>query len=100
LLALFVLTLGPAGSSSAARRAHAFVAVTPRRTVEDQPLDIRVSGLQPGARIVVGVRSTDAKGYVWESRAVFVADRHGLVDPGRARASPGRRIDDLRALVG
>lgn len=61
--------------------------VTPARSVEDQPIDIRLSGLTPRERVTLTLRSTDAKGVRWSSDAVYVADAHGVVD---TRRSPSR----------
>lgn len=65
------------------------VRVTPTRSVEDEPIDIRVSGLRRAERVTVAVRSTDAKGFVWSSRGVFVASSRGIVDVARAPSISG-----------
>jgi dienelactone hydrolase len=52
--------------------------------VEDEPIDIRISGLGKEERVTVAVRSTDAKGFVWSSRGVFVASSRGIVDVAHA----------------
>jgi hypothetical protein len=85
-VAAFVLTPGavagrtvetksfPAASASTSPA----VRVTPTRSVEDEPIDIRISGLGKEERVTVAVRSTDAKGFVWSSRGVFVASSRGI----------------------
>lgn len=48
----------------------------------DEPLDIRVRGLSPGERLTLTLASRFG-GTVWLSRASFVADSVGVVDPAR-----------------
>lgn len=71
-------------SAAASAPIRPSVRVTPARSVEDEPIDIRVSGLGKGERVTVAVRSTDAKGFVWSSRGVFVANSRGIVDVAHA----------------
>ncbi len=50
---------------------------------------MRVSGLRPGERVTLTLRSTDARGFVWSSDASFVANTRGVVDTRRAAALSG-----------
>ena len=65
------------------------VRIAPLTALEDQPVSIRASGLPSGGRVSVGVRSTDAKGFVWVSSARFRADDRGTLDLGRAPSLGG-----------
>jgi dienelactone hydrolase len=60
------------------------VQVAPALSLEDQPLAIRVSGLEPGVTVTLTLRSTDASGHAWASHAVFAANARGRVDLGTA----------------
>jgi dienelactone hydrolase len=85
IIATGVLTgCGSPPAVSAAR-----VAVTPASSLFDQPADIVVSGLGPGRTITVGLRSVDARGTVWTSRAVFRSSGAGTVDLATAPAVSG-----------
>ncbi len=57
------------------------VTVTPKVSAADTPLTIRVSGLQPGAKVRLTVRSVDAKGVKWSSSSIYKAGPAGTVDP-------------------
>ena len=90
--ALGVLTSGGLAShlvgaksfAAAAASTRPAVRVTPARSVEDEPIDTRVSGLKPREKVTVSVRSVDAKGFAWSSRGVFVASSRGIVDVAHA----------------
>jgi dienelactone hydrolase len=73
------------GGSHARRVA---ITVTPRSSLEDQPIDIRVEGLRPKQGVYVTLSSRDAKGVAFTARASFGADRHGALD--LATAAPLR----------
>ena len=53
--------------------------VSPARALNDQPLSIRLSGLEPGARAAIGARLVDDFGRSWESNATFQADSDGTI---------------------
>jgi dienelactone hydrolase len=65
------------------------VAVTPESSLFDQPVDLVVSDLGPGRPVTVGLRSVDAKGTVWTSSAVFLANGSGAVDLATAAGVGG-----------
>jgi len=53
---------------------------TPAAGMADQPVEIRVAGLQPGERAEIHALSRDDRHRLWESHAVFVADDDGCVN--------------------
>jgi dienelactone hydrolase len=63
--------------------------VTPAVSVEDQPISIRFEGLERLQGVWLELRSTDAKGRVFFSRAAFGADEDGVLDLARARPRAG-----------
>jgi len=81
---LVVVTAGCGGSHSAAR-----LQVTPSDSLEDQPIRIRFDGLRRLQGVWLELRSTDARGTVFVSRAAFGADDHGVLDLARAQARVG-----------
>jgi dienelactone hydrolase len=84
-LLLAVATAGCGGASHPALHLR----VTPAVSVEDQPVSIRFDGLRRLQGVWLELRSTDAKGIVFVSRAAFGADEHGVLDLARARALTG-----------
>ena len=84
LALLAVVTAGCGGTHHALR-----VRVTPVSSTEDQPVQIRIDGLAPRQGVWLELRSTDANGIAFRSRAAFGADRKGVLDLGRARALSG-----------
>ncbi|MBO0701586.1 MAG: acyl-CoA thioesterase/BAAT N-terminal domain-containing protein [Candidatus Dormibacteraeota bacterium] len=69
--------------------AHVSLRVSPRSSLMDSPLDIRVSGLERGERAQVRVASTDARGVSWEAAATYRADREGVIDTAADRSMRG-----------
>jgi dienelactone hydrolase len=63
--------------------------VTPRTSLEDQPVDIRVDGLRPKQGVYVTLSSRDAKGVAFTARASFGADSHGVLDLATAKPLAG-----------
>jgi dienelactone hydrolase len=63
--------------------------VTPRSSLEDQPIDIRVDGLQPKQGVYVTLSSRDAKGVAFTARASYAADSHGNLDVATAAPLEG-----------
>jgi dienelactone hydrolase len=84
-LLLAVVTAGCGGASHPAVRLQ----VTPATSVEDQPVRIRIDGLRRLQGVWLELRSTDANGTVFVSRAAFGADEHGVLDVARANALTG-----------
>lgn len=54
--------------------------ITPTTSLLGEPIAMRAVGCRPGAHVQLIAEAHDADEYVWSSRAVFVADPHGLVD--------------------
>src|SRR5437879_6033698 len=56
------------------------VHVEPQRSMVDEPLDIRVTGLEPGQRVTLRAAQTDDLARTWRAHATFVADSNGQID--------------------
>ena len=84
-LLLAVVTAGCGGASHSVLRLQ----VTPAASVEDQPVSIRLEGLRRLQGVWLELRSTDAKGRVFPSRAAFGAGENGVLDLARARPLAG-----------
>jgi dienelactone hydrolase len=56
------------------------ITVTPRSSLEDQPVDIRVDGLRPKQGVYLTLSSRDAKGVAFTARAAYAADSDGRLD--------------------
>ncbi len=84
-LLLAVVTAGCGGGSH--RAPH--LQVTPAVSVEDQPVSIRFDGLRRLQGVWLELRSTDARGVVFVSRAAFGADEQGVLDLDRAAPLTG-----------
>ena len=56
------------------------VHVEPRRSMVDEPLAIRLSGLEPGQQVTLRTSQTDDLARTWRAHATFVADANGQVD--------------------
>jgi dienelactone hydrolase len=65
------------------------IEVAPLRSVADQPVSIKVSGLMPGTVASLRLRSTDANGVPWSSAAAFRVSPAGSVDPAQSAALSG-----------
>lgn len=80
-----VLTLLAGASQSVL----AALSVTPSRALYDHPLTILVTGVRPGARVTLVLKSRDADHVRWRSMATFVADAAGAVDVTRTAPLSG-----------
>ena len=80
-LLLIVVTTAGCGSGM---RSPPRLRVTPAASVEDQPIRIRFDGLRRLQGVWLELRSTDANGTLFVSRAAFGADEHGVIDLARA----------------
>ena len=76
-------------SSDVAAAGPVRIVVTPETSASDAALTIQVAGLHPGQHATVKVTSRDAKGVDWASRATFVADGDGVIDPSRLAPRAG-----------
>lgn len=81
--------VGGLSSIAASAAQTVTVRVTPSSSVEDQSINIEVSGLKPHAQVTVALRSTDASDVTWTSRAAFLADSRGVVDTATSPARGG-----------
>jgi hypothetical protein len=76
------------------------VTATPSVALFGEPFSWNVAGLQPGERVTLKALSTDARGILWASEAVFQADSAGAVDVGRqAPISGGYAEADIFGLL-
>ena len=84
-LFLAIVTVGCGGASHRAVRLQ----VTPASSVEDQPIRIHLDGLRRLQGVWLELRSTDAHGVGFVSRAAFGADEQGVIDVANAKALTG-----------
>jgi dienelactone hydrolase len=54
--------------------------ITPAEVMADEVATIRVTGLQPHARVALQAQLVDGSGQSWASRAEFEADANGTID--------------------
>ena len=97
--------LGFPGMASAAATSGALqLMVSPKVSAADAPLTIRVSGLQPGAKVTLAVTSVDAAGTLWSSSNTYSASSTGTVDPttSPSQANPaagvGSAVDPMGSV--
>jgi dienelactone hydrolase len=88
LLAGLLLAIVTVGCGSASHRAVR-LQVTPVASVEDQPIRIRLDGLRRLQGVWLELRSRDARGMVFVSRAAFGADEQGVLDVSQTKALTG-----------
>src|SRR6478752_4141952 len=84
-LFLAIVTVGCGGASHRAVRLQ----VTPASSVEDQPIRIHLDGLRRLQGVWLELRSSDAHGVGFVSRAAFGADEQGVIDVANAKALTG-----------
>src|SRR5690348_3020318 len=56
------------------------ISVTPARSMVDELLSIRLTGLPPGERVTLRASQVDDLQRTWRAHATFVADARGEVD--------------------
>ena len=56
------------------------IQVVPPQVMTDQAADVRVTGLSPGAHVVIRAELIDGEEHTWGSQAEFVSDASGKVD--------------------
>lgn len=56
------------------------VRIEPALALMGVPFSITISGLQPGEQVTLSARTTDRRGRLWQSAAVFAASGQGTVD--------------------
>ncbi|HEY3992649.1 MAG TPA: acyl-CoA thioesterase/bile acid-CoA:amino acid N-acyltransferase family protein [Ktedonobacteraceae bacterium] len=71
--------------------------VAPLDALVDEPLTIRLSGLQSGQTVKLWAHARDAEEHAWASSASFVADRNGEVDLATQQPVAGNyhRVDPM-----
>ncbi|MEM7307901.1 MAG: acyl-CoA thioesterase/bile acid-CoA:amino acid N-acyltransferase family protein [Planctomycetota bacterium] len=84
VLAAAMLLIGLAGPPVRAGAGEpARLILAPARALVDEPIAIRVLGLEPGEPVTLRASMRDPRGRAWVSRAELVADERGEVDPAR-----------------
>ncbi len=94
--AVAVLAFAAAAPLASARHAAAGpvrITATPSVALYGTPFSLTVTGLHPGELATVSAVSTDAKKRVWQSKAVFEADRAGTIDVSRQAPRSGDYAD-------
>jgi dienelactone hydrolase len=56
------------------------IQIDPARSMVDEPLSIRVTGLQAGQPVTLRASQTDDHQRIWRANATFVADSNGQID--------------------
>lgn len=69
------------------------LSITPCRPTLDTELHIQLNGLPEGRRVTIRADSTDPRGILWRSTAVFEADGHGVIDLRRDAPISGDYTD-------
>lgn len=54
--------------------------ITPHTSLIDEPVAIRLSGLQPHQHVTIHAQTLDGFHQLWQSTATFVANEQGMVD--------------------
>lgn len=70
------------GAGDRGRAGSASLALSPSDALADEPVSVRISGVEPGAPVEVVAETVDAVGHRWRSRASFTASAAGRVDLG------------------
>lgn len=63
--------------------------VSPDTSLYHKPLKIEVTGTEPREQITIQVNGIDAEGNKWISRAAFIADDFGIVNPAKSESISG-----------
>jgi dienelactone hydrolase len=71
--------------------------IKPETALVDEAISIRVTGLAPGQTAAIKATMIDRRGREWASRAVFTADRSGVIDVSRQAPTEGSysRVDAM-----
>ncbi|KAL8203002.1 UNVERIFIED_CONTAM: hypothetical protein K2H54_035127 [Gekko kuhli] len=65
------------------------ISATPKSSLADEPLKIRVTGLEPSQPVTIQASLTDEKGVLFHARAFYCSDEKGQVDLMRDAARGG-----------
>jgi len=79
IVVLFCISCGPILPSPAGAKRPAIQAV-PESALLGIPVNVQAKGFNAGERIILRARSEDGNKITWESSALFIADRKGIVD--------------------
>lgn len=63
--------------------------IKPDTALVDEVVSIRVTGLMPGQTVAIKATMIDRRSREWASRAVFTADRSGIIDVSRQAPTEG-----------
>jgi dienelactone hydrolase len=63
--------------------------VTPLNALVDEPITIRLAGLQPGQTVTLWAHTLDSADNKWASSAAFVADSNGQIDVATQQPAAG-----------
>lgn len=74
-------TRGVAASSPSPRQADPSLHVPSETVPYDERFEVRVDGVEPGARVTLTAETTDREGDTWASFARFEADGDGVASP-------------------
>jgi hypothetical protein len=74
--------------------------VTPEVGLADEPIQVVLSGLEPGAEVLVEGRSHSSQGGEWHVAATYVADANGELDLEHSiPVAGGYQVADASALI-
>ncbi|MYY13203.1 palmitoyl-CoA hydrolase [Streptomyces sp. SID4919] len=94
---VLALLLGVGCAGGAAADGEVRIRVDKPVALADEPLRVRVTGLDAGQEVTVTSKAADHRGQPWTGRATFAADESGTVDLKRARPRSGtyRQADGM-----
>src|SRR5690349_19091225 len=76
------------------------IQVAPNRSMVDEPLGIRLTGLESGQQVTLRASQTDDHQRTWRAHATFVADSNGQVDVAAQAPLSGTYADvDAMGLI-
>ncbi|WP_247730573.1 acyl-CoA thioesterase/bile acid-CoA:amino acid N-acyltransferase family protein [Halovivax limisalsi] len=74
------MTENPRHTTDVAHADHELTIDAPTRSRRDEPIEIRLTGLDPGESVTLEATTTGREGHEWRSSATFTADEAGVVD--------------------
>lgn len=97
LLALAILALNPAigktGIPGKSMESNIRIIIDPADQIFGTSFSITVVGLRPDEQATIKARSTDTSRIIWESSAVFKANKKGIIDVGKQAPLSGDYSD-------
>ena len=76
-----VLAVLSVSTVATAQEPPVVIKITPRTSLVDEPISIRISGLRPGEEVKVNAELVGYGRADWQSSAIFRANSDGVVDP-------------------